>query len=281
MSRKAMCQLSLPAESLFASQALTPSRPKHTKAVAFKPSAKSVYKMQYTSIIVLGFLNAFALAVPISKSIQSSSDNIRGKKANSYSSTDQIRAPIPQGALGAIAAGIADGEAGIESGLAAVEGAIGKRSPIPSEASKSIQSPSDNIRGKKVNSHSSTDQIRSPIPQDASGAIGAGIADGEAGIESGLGAVEGAIGKRSPIPSEAAAAVANAKKTASEAIANGEKSAVAGIKSGEAAATKGEADAAMAVKSGAAAAAAGVKSGEAAESEGIATADAAIKEYVG
>ena len=77
MKNKIMYQLSLPAESLFASQALTLTKPKDTKAVAFKPSSKGVYKMQYTSIIVLGFLNAFALAVPISKSTQSPSDNIR------------------------------------------------------------------------------------------------------------------------------------------------------------------------------------------------------------
>ncbi|KAL2053547.1 hypothetical protein ABVK25_006199 [Lepraria finkii] len=178
IKNKAMYQLSLPAESVFTSQALTLTKPKDTKAVAFKPVSKGVHKMQYTSVIVLGFLNAFALAVPI----------------------NQVRAPTPPDASAAVAAGIADGEAGLKSGLAAASAAIAEY-------------------GR---------HRRSAMP----------------------------------VPPEAAAAVAKAKKTASEAIANGKKSVTAGIKSGKAAA-------ATAVKSGEAAAAKGEASGEAAAAAGV------------
>ena len=69
-----MCQLSLPAEYLLS----LPSQQAHTnptiaatnnnnkKAVSFtKPVGRTLFKMQYTSVIVLGFLNAFALALPL------------------------------------------------------------------------------------------------------------------------------------------------------------------------------------------------------------------------
>ena len=61
-----MCQLSLPAEYSIGPQILAPTKLKKTKAVTFKPNPKGLHKMQYTSVIILGFLNAFALAVPIS-----------------------------------------------------------------------------------------------------------------------------------------------------------------------------------------------------------------------
>ena len=70
-----MCQLSLPAEyllSLPSQQALTnptitaTNNNNNKKTVSFtKPVGRTIYKMQYTSVIVLGFLNAFALAVPL------------------------------------------------------------------------------------------------------------------------------------------------------------------------------------------------------------------------
>ena len=188
-----MCQLSLPAEyllSLPSQQALpnptiTATNNNNKKTVSFtKPVGRTLFKMQYTSVIVLGFLNAFALAVPL-----------------------RTRPPIPF--------------------------------------------PSSFLLLPQL-THT-TDNIRSPIPQDASTAIAEGIASGEAGLESGLESAEEAIDeyvgkiKRSPIPQSAAAAVASAEETASEAIAGGASAAEAGLASGEAGAAEGIAEAEAAV----------------------------------
>lgn len=59
-----MCQLSLPAESLIVSYSpireLNPGKSAETS----RSLSKAMYKMRHTSAIVLGVVNAFALAPP-------------------------------------------------------------------------------------------------------------------------------------------------------------------------------------------------------------------------
>ena len=244
-----MCQLSLPAESLLSlpsqqavtDPTITATNNNNKKIVSFtQPVGKTISKMQYTSVIVLGFLNAFALAVPLRMCTPTPFSTSYSLLPQLIHTTDNIRSPIPQDVSTAIANGIASGEAGLESGLEAVEAATAeygrrKRSPIPPEAAAAV---------------ANAEETANEAIAGGASAAEAGIASGEAGVASGLAAADAAIekySKRKRAP-PGAAAVASAEETASEAIAGGVSAAEAGIASGEAGVASGLAAAEAAIE---------------------------------